>query len=142
MRYAESGLCRREILLDAMSGGSDAGTEKPACSGCDICDGTAKSEPADLRLVYDFILKNNRCFSPEEAAQYLAERGNRISREKNGFSQWQISDFTEMLDELEKTKCIRTIPYFPWKNKLAVCIKLKKKDLLSDGQAGIHNIRT
>ncbi len=105
-RFARATTCRREILLDAL-GDPKAGEEAPggeriACSGCDVCDGTARTVPGDQKMVLSFIARNARCHTPRQAATILAEEANRQARALYGIPIWKNSDFTDIMRELEK----------------------------------------
>ena len=168
--FAESGRCRREVLLEALgdprsgsqeSGGAHEGggvregarvrskdsesphggaregarvgskdSESPhggaregeqiACTGCDVCDGKAVQYPRDERLVIDYIGKNRRAFTGEEAADALYMTGNRISRERTGYREWRRSDFPAIINDLVKEGKLILIEKWPWKGKLTV----------------------
>ena len=121
---AEENHCRREALLAALGdprAGPDApGGEGIACSGCDVCAGTASDRARDEELVLDFVTKNNRCFSRNEIAGALFDEGNGISMEKNGYTEWRRADFCGMLGDLEREGKIRTLERWPLKGKIAV----------------------
>lgn len=108
--FAQGSTCRREILLTAL-GDPKAGPDAPegertACSGCDICDGSAKKTTGDEELVTEFIARNSRCHTPRQAATILAEAGNRMARMKYGIPIWKNSDFTDIIRELEERKIL------------------------------------
>lgn len=122
--FAESGRCRREVLLEALgetrATADSAGGEQIACSGCDICDGKARQSALDSEIVLDFINKNRRCYSREEIIENLYEAGNRICREKYGVSVWKKADFMGILAEFEKEGLIKEKEKWPWKNKMTI----------------------
>jgi len=158
--FAESGRCRREVLLEALgdpkanartaneagarvgspdgegsSGGAGAGSrggagagsrggarggEQIACTGCDICDGKAVQYPRDERLVIDYIARNRRAFTGEEAADTLYMTGNRISRKLTGYREWRRADFPAIINDLVKEKKLIRIEKWPWKDKLTI----------------------
>lgn len=122
--FAESGRCRREVLLEALgetrAAGNAPGGEQIACSGCDICGGTAVQEARDAALVIDYIGKNRRVYSREEIISCLYTVGNRLSRARAGYYGWKRSDFAGILDELEKEGRIRELTAWPWKGKITL----------------------
>ena len=124
IRFAESGECRRKILLETLGDprvSEDApGGKELACSGCDICDGTALPYVADAELVCNYLKKNPRCFSSEELAGNLCECGNRISMKKNGYAEWSPADFVNIIQILNRQGLIRQLHHGPWKGKLTI----------------------
>lgn len=105
-QFAQSATCRREILLAAL-GDPKAGTDAPegeriACTGCDVCGGTAKNTTGDEELVTRFISRNARCYTPRQAATILAEAGNRHARGEFGIPIWKNSDFSDIIRDMEK----------------------------------------
>ncbi len=98
---AESGDCRRERLLSALGDprtGPDApGGERLACSGCDVCEGTARDSPGDIGVVASFIEGNSGEYTEGEAAEILYRSANRVSVARLGFPAWRRADFTAML---------------------------------------------
>ncbi len=119
---AEGDKCRREIILDALGEpqGRSGDGESVACSGCDVCDGTATKGAGDAELVFDYVAANRRCFDRDETANSLCALGNEDSRERFGFVAWKKSDFTMIMGELERLKRIREIGYWPLKGKMTV----------------------
>jgi ATP-dependent DNA helicase RecQ len=126
--FAESGRCRREVLLEALGdpraesreSGAARGGERIACAGCDICDGNAVQYPRDERLIIDFIAKNRRAFTGEDAADALYTAGNRISKELTGCREWRRADFPAIINDLLKEKKLIRIDKWPWKGKLTI----------------------
>lgn len=111
VRMAESGRCRREVLLEAL-GETRATPEAPegqqlACSGCDVCEGRSEDKPADALLVLDTVRKNRRCFTRSGLAAFLTGRGNTIARESGNPHWWCHADFTEITGELIREGKIR-----------------------------------
>jgi ATP-dependent DNA helicase RecQ len=129
VRLAESGKCRRDVLLEALgdpaaSGGPDA--ERTVCSGCDVCDGTAVDYPPDAELTRDFIERNRRCFSRAEIADALCRAGNRNARERYGFFIWKRTDFACIMKELERERKIREIGYWPLRGKVTAIFSVEE----------------
>ena len=120
--FAESGRCRREVLLEALGDPrAQAGAEEGiACSGCDVCAGTAANVAGDGELVVEFLGRNQFCIGRGEAAALLCEAGNRYSRETTGTIIWKRSDFEMIIRELEKDGLVREISRWPLKGKLAL----------------------
>ncbi len=123
-RFAESVTCRREVLLEAL-GDPKAGADAPegeriACSGCDVCDGTARNVPGDAELVHSWIARNPRCYTPRQAATRLTEAGNRYARELYGRNIWNNSDFTDCIREMEKAGELARSQFFPCRGRLMV----------------------
>jgi len=120
--FAESGQCRREVLLGAL--GEKRATDEAAegerivCSGCDVCDGTAEFTPADGEAVAAFIEKNPRRHTRDETVSILHEAGNRVAIDRYGFRLWQRADFALIVDELVKEGKLIECEWWPWKNKL------------------------
>ena len=113
--YAESGVCRRQVLLAAL-GLPDALTA--VCSGCDICSGpadTGKNEKLIIRL-----LQNHRkCWTLRQAAHESQSMLNRTYRQQFGMHIWEYSDTTEILNGLLCDGRIR-ICGRPWKGKVDI----------------------
>jgi ATP-dependent DNA helicase RecQ len=81
--FAESGTCRRRVLLDALGD-----SEETACSGCDICDGTAVHTAADAEAVMEFIRLNKRRYTPKQAASVIAHAINKAADTGTGLKRW------------------------------------------------------
>ena len=121
VRFAESGQCRREVLLEAL-GDPNAGPDAPngeriACSGCDVCDGTAIHEERDAGIVLDCVRKNSHAYTREELADMLCKTGNRISKDATGFLEWKRADFIVTIDSLVKDESIRELDHWPFRKK-------------------------
>jgi ATP-dependent DNA helicase RecQ len=125
VHLAESGRCRREVLLSALgetrADASQRGGEQIACSGCDVCNRSARFFAGDEAVVREYIRSTPRCFSREQIATSLYTAGNRLSLSRSGFREWQRTDFTLIIDELEKEGVISELKYWPWKGKLSIC---------------------
>lgn len=120
---AEGGKCRRETLLaalgDARAGPDAPGGERIACSGCDICDGTARNGAGDLETVRRFVAMNPRRYRTAEAVAFLLERANAVSIETIGFPVWRRSDFAALIEHLRRNGSVRVLEKWPWKGYLA-----------------------
>ncbi|MFA5851297.1 MAG: helicase-related protein [Spirochaetales bacterium] len=66
--YGTSGGCRRRQLLALM--GSDLSSP---CSGCDVCDGTARSTPEGLAEIREFFGRNGGRFDISQSARLLRQ---------------------------------------------------------------------
>lgn len=121
--YAESGRCRRTVLLSALGEQtaveySRTGIEREkACAGCDVCGGTAFFQPKEETLAEAFVRGNKRRYSVGETCQILCEQANAYIRSRYGKSVWQPKDFAAVLETLQKTRKIRAAS-FMWKGKL------------------------
>jgi ATP-dependent DNA helicase RecQ len=123
LRYARDGsACRRNGLLALI------GQEPVACSGCDVCAGTAAAEPAGAGEILRFAGRHRRRFLPAQAASILsAEPGPRARR---GFhdcvdgwadlSGWTREDVEEGIHALVSSGRLRLRARGPWKGKLTV----------------------
>ena len=98
--FAQSGICRRNILLKAL------GCEKTACAGCDVCEKTAVNSARDADDFIRFIHKNRKRYSKQEAVQAFCEKQNRLSAEKLGMRIWEAPDVSELLNFFIKTGTI------------------------------------
>ena len=110
--FAESGRCRREVLLEALgeqrAAAKTADDEVIACSGCDVCFKTAAFENEDERLILNFIRKNKRIYTREEAVSFLSER----------LKYWHAGDIKRILEEMVFCGLIKQHTGFLWKDKL------------------------
>ncbi|PIE98197.1 MAG: RecQ family ATP-dependent DNA helicase [Treponema sp.] len=112
IKYAESGRCRREVLLEALgeeiSGNSDV--ETTVCSGCDICNRSATQFAKDEKSILEFIKKTNRVFTQQELVSLL----------KNQIKNWRTTDLNLLLKKLKDEKKIISSNSIFWKQKLRV----------------------
>lgn len=130
--FAESGQCRREVLLEALgekrATAEAAEGERIVCSGCDICRGDAEFTAADEQAVLAFMGKNRRRHTHDETVSILYEAGNRISLERDGYRQWRRADFALVVDELVKEGKIVEGERWPWKDKLSICRQTRHRE--------------
>lgn len=63
--FAESGRCRRAVLLESLG-------EQNVCAGCDVCAGTARFVCEDVEALLQFLKKNARRFTVSSLVQHLA----------------------------------------------------------------------
>lgn len=121
VRIAESGICRREVLLEALgderAGPNAPGGERIVCAGCDICEGKAEQKASDEKIMLDYIEKNNRCYMQEKIISSFYEAGNRQTKLK-GYVGWCRTEIVEMMTDLEKEGKIKIATHWPWKGKV------------------------
>lgn len=111
---AESGRCRREVLLEAL-GEHKAVAKTPdeeviACSGCDICFKTAVQTCEDETEFLNFIKKNKRVFTQNEAAAKISERSKF----------WRAGDVNKLIIDLVNSRLIKKHSGFLWKDTLDI----------------------
>ena len=110
--FAESGRCRREVLLEALGEVRAvplrAGDESIACSGCDICNGTALLYPQDERELITFIAANKRKFTAPELIRILHEN----------LPLWRAGDISSLVSQLIDEGSIYRSNTFFWKGAL------------------------
>jgi Superfamily II DNA helicase len=110
--FAESGRCRREVLLEALGEVRAvplrAGDESIACSGCDICNGTAIPYPQDERELITFIAANKRKFTAPELIRILHEN----------LPLWRAGDISSLVSQLIDEGSIYRSNTFFWKGAL------------------------
>jgi ATP-dependent DNA helicase RecQ len=117
---AGSGACRRNTLLALI------GQPEVACSGCDICDGTALRGPAGAEEIVGFVRLHRRRFLAAEAAAILAGVSGPRSirffhdclRGWSALSAWDAGDVEAAIQALAETGRIRIIARGPWKERL------------------------
>ena len=98
--FAQSGMCRRNILLKAL------GCEETSCAGCDVCEKNAVNSARDADDFIRFIHKNRKRYSKQEAVQAFCEKQNRLSAEKLEMRIWEAPDVSELLNFFIKTGTI------------------------------------
>jgi ATP-dependent DNA helicase RecQ len=121
MRYARGASgCRRNALLALID------QEAVACSGCDVCAGTAASQPAGAAEILRFSWRHRRRFLLSQAAAILcAEPGPRARR---GFHDcvegwghldgWTREEVEEGIHALIASGMLRLRARGPWKGRL------------------------
>jgi ATP-dependent DNA helicase RecQ len=92
--FAENGTCRRQILLDALGG------EQAACSGCDVCEGTAEQSASDGDFVRAFFKRHGRRFTLDEAQHILHNAMNRRDVHQFGARIWEHDDVSAIIESL------------------------------------------
>ena len=112
VNFAESGRCRREVLLEALGEVRavplHAGDESIACSGCDICNGTALLYPQDERELIKFVTANKRKFTAPQLIRLLHEN----------LPLWRAGDISSLISQLIHEQKIRPANAFFWKGAL------------------------
>ena len=110
--FAESGRCRREVLLEALGEKRavplHAGDESIACSGCDICEGTAQLYPQDERALIRFIAAHKRRYTASQLVQLL----------HTNVPFWRAGDISSLISQLINENKIRPANAFFWKGAL------------------------
>jgi len=121
LSYALSrGACRRHALLEFI------GADPVACSGCDVCAGSQRSEAAGEMEILAFVRRASRRYSGTEVAEILSgASGPRALRRfhdcMKGYRYlggWAREDVEEAVRELAVRGLIRTAKRGPWKRKL------------------------
>ena len=125
VELAESGECRRAVLLRALgereAGGVD-GENIKACAGCDICESSAFFVPKEKELTLKFLAKNKRRFSQYQAARLICEEANVLARAQEGCFIWRVKDFAAAIKSLKAEKRLKECRFF-WKGKLTLAGK-------------------
>jgi len=92
--FAESGRCRRQVLLDAL------GAEQAVCSGCDLCSGDPGKHPQDLEVALELIRKAPRFYTRETLSGKLFVELNKRYRGILGANVWTHGDCVELAGQL------------------------------------------
>lgn len=110
--FAESGRCRREVLLEALGEvravPRHSGDESIACSGCDICEKTAKLYPQDERELIAFIARHKRQYTASALVSFLHSR----------LPFWRAGDLANLISQLLAEQKIRPANALFWKGAL------------------------
>jgi ATP-dependent DNA helicase RecQ len=121
LTYALSrGACRRNALLELI------GAEPVACSGCDVCGGSAASNAAGEREILAFFRRAPRRFSAAEAAEVLSGAGGpRAIRRFHDFvsgyqhlAGWAPEDVEAAIHELVARGSLLLGKRGPWKRRI------------------------
>jgi ATP-dependent DNA helicase RecQ len=121
-KVMEHGRCRRDSLLEGL--GLPRGRE--ACSGCDVCDGTARAEPESLSELARFFRLHPRRFGLRQAAQILHGRPTHqvVVRDLDcvrGFgllAGWEREEVEEALEALLASGRLKIASRGLWKGRL------------------------
>ena len=117
VEFAESGECRRAVLLKALGEREGHGENEKACAGCDICSGSAFFAPKEKELAENFIKRNKRRWTAGQAARLLCEEANKAARAQYGGFIWRTKDFAAAIRSLRKEGKIKECRFF-WRGKL------------------------
>ena len=110
LSYArETGLCRRHSLLAML--GNDTDGEVPEGICCDICEKEASSNLREEIPVLDFIKKNKRRFTIDQAALTLS---------KNADVRWSQDEASAVIKFLLKNGKVKKAGKLLWKGKLTI----------------------
>ncbi|MDR0465377.1 MAG: RecQ family zinc-binding domain-containing protein, partial [Treponema sp.] len=104
--------CRRHALLSLLN--YDSGGEVPENNCCDVCHPAENKTNSNLReesSILNFFKKNKRRFTQSEASSVLAA-GKSI--------RWSEEEASRVIGYLLKTKKLRRLRLFPWKNKITL----------------------
>jgi ATP-dependent DNA helicase RecQ len=101
--------CRRRSLLSMLN--FDSGGEVPEKNCCDVCEKKAYTRLREESSVTNFIRRNKRRFTFDEAASVLADSKT---------VQWSEENASRVIGHLIKTKKLRRLNGFPWKGKLTI----------------------
>ena len=107
-----------EALGDPFAGKDAPGGEETACSGCDVCRGSADAQERDERAVLAWLERNERCRTLDEAAEETAEIANRAMEKKYGVMPWSRKDAALILKNLLKEGIIEESKSIFWKGLL------------------------
>ena len=118
----QKGACRRNSLLSLI------GQAAVACSGCDVCDGSAAFQSEGEQEIVSFVARHRRRFTPVEAAEILSgAAGPRAVRSFHdcipgwgGLGQWMTHEAEAALHALIWQGSLRLLPRGPWKGHLTV----------------------
>ena len=129
--FAESGRCRREVLLEALGEKRavpvNAGDESIACSGCDICSKTARYAPYDEDALIAFIAKQGSMHTVRSLITLL----------HTTVPYWRVRDAADLITQLLDSKTISEKCYPGWKR--LICSKKSLSD--SSGFPFMRNSR-
>ena len=118
--FAETGDCRRQVLLDAL------GAEQAYCHGCDLCNARRaikegvrqKKITADWQTAFNLIKKARNFYTQEDIENELQAILNCESVKKTGSKIWNHSDATEIVSQLLESGKIKKGGIL-WKNRLS-----------------------
>lgn len=130
LRYGASETCRREFLLALM--GSDLASP---CSGCDVCNKSARFQPEGLAEVVEFFRVNRRRFPFHQSARLLCQKKpaqGAVSLEQPPtcagaglLSDWDEHDVRILLHGALRKGIVTEKKTFPWKGKIELDKKAK-----------------
>jgi len=104
--------CRRHALLALLN--YDSGGEVPETICCDVCNPPDNKNAANYireeMSVLEFIKRNKRRFTFDQAASALADTNIR----------WSQKEASRVLGYLIETKKLKRLNHFPWKEKITL----------------------
>ncbi len=117
--------CRRQALLALI------GKEALPCSGCDVCDGTARNAAEGREEILAFTTVNRRRFTPGEAAEILCGApGPRVTRgfldRERGYGSlagWERGDAEEALAAMRAAGALSLVRWGPWRGRLTTAAR-------------------
>jgi ATP-dependent DNA helicase RecQ len=101
--------CRRHSLLALLNYESDGEVPENIC--CDTCEKEASEHLREELSIMEFFRKNKRRFTFDQAAKILAESKT---------IRWSQEEASRVIGYLLKTKKLRRLILFPWKNKITL----------------------
>jgi len=101
--------CRRHALLKMLN--YDSGGEVPENICCDVCEKEANDILREAPSIITFFKKNKRRYTQTQAAAVLAQ---------NKTFRWSQEEASRTIGYLIKTKKLKRLDYFPWKEKITL----------------------
>lgn len=101
--FAESGRCRRQVLLDAL------GAEQAVCSGCDVCNGETSLHEADWTLAQGLVRRNRFLYTKNILEERLFRELNIQSRKRFGMNAWSHGDCADVVDQMIERGFVREV---------------------------------
>jgi len=118
--------CRRTFLLRAL-GSDDA--DSTACSGCDVCDGTAEAVSPGSTETFAVARRHARRFTARELAAFMAGgRGQRLAPLRGVLGTWRLDEVEEATERALSIGLIRVKKRKPWKDSIAPCGYRRARD--------------
>lgn len=103
--------CRRETLLSLL------GTRTENCSGCDVCEGLARSEPEGRGEILRFAAANSGRYTVFQAARLLTDAAGTCAW-AGALYGWEAGEVTEALSYLAGSGEIRLPRRGAWKGRV------------------------
>jgi len=124
-KFAETGECRRQVLLDAL------GAEQAVCAGCDNCNNKlhppAKTPPLpDYEKTFNLIKKARNFYTIQDIENKIFNEFNKESIRFSGKKIWTHGDVTEVITQLMESgrvECDKLL----WKGRLRIRHKKRTK---------------
>jgi ATP-dependent DNA helicase RecQ len=102
--------CRRHALLRMLN--YDGNGESPETPCCDVCDNNASAALREEFTVKDFIRRNKRRYTANEAATVLVESRNHY---------WSEGEAKQVINHLTKTRVLKKTAKIFWEGALTTC---------------------